>query len=107
MVIQGATADNTTASLNVTNSSGSSIIYARNDLKVGIGTTAPNANIHINSTDNSASTYGMLVAPAASSELITAVANRDISAAVNWSGTNWARNSGTNVLEHTVAGATV
>ncbi|HSH31053.1 MAG TPA: hypothetical protein VK963_00070, partial [Candidatus Saccharimonadales bacterium] len=53
LVVQGATSDNTAAALNVVNSGGSSsLFYVRNDGKVGIGTTAPSANLSISGSGN-------------------------------------------------------
>jgi hypothetical protein len=42
LVVQGATADATAASLNAVNSAGTTLLYALNDGNVGIGTLSPN-----------------------------------------------------------------
>ena len=45
--IKGVTADSTLASLNVTNSNNSTIFFARNDQRVGIGTSSPSGQLHV------------------------------------------------------------
>jgi len=47
LVVKGSTSDNTTASLNVQDSGGTSLLYVRNDGNVGIGTTSPGAKLEI------------------------------------------------------------
>lgn len=45
--IKGTTSDSTKASLEVTNSSDTSLVYIRNDGKVGVGTASPSEVLHI------------------------------------------------------------
>lgn len=45
--IKGSVSTNASAALNVTNSSDTSLLFARNDGNVGIGTTAPDTKLHI------------------------------------------------------------
>jgi hypothetical protein len=45
--IKGATSDSILASLNVTNSNNNTIIFARNDQRVGIGTSSPSGQLHV------------------------------------------------------------
>jgi fibronectin-binding autotransporter adhesin len=47
---KGTTSDNTTASLNATNSSATSLLYVRDDGNVGIGTTTPGDTLAVNGT---------------------------------------------------------
>lgn len=46
-VVKGSTSDNTAASMNIQDSSGTSILYARNDGNIGIGTATPNQKIEV------------------------------------------------------------
>jgi len=48
--IKGTTADSSAASLEVTNSSNTSLLYVRNDGNVGIGTTSPTAPLDVYGT---------------------------------------------------------
>ena len=48
VAIQGSTSDSTKDALSVQNSSATSLLYVRNDGKVGIGTTSPGAALEIN-----------------------------------------------------------
>lgn len=48
--IKGAGSTSATSSLNVTNSGGTSILYVRNDGRVGIGSTAPATALDVNGT---------------------------------------------------------
>jgi len=45
--IRGDSADSTSAALNIVNSGNSSILFARNDRKVGIGTNSPSGELHV------------------------------------------------------------
>jgi hypothetical protein len=47
LVVQGSTTDNTAAAFNLTNSSAASILFARNDGNIGIGTTSPATNLEV------------------------------------------------------------
>lgn len=45
LVIQGTTTDSTASALNITDSAATSRLFVRNDGNIGIGTTAPSANL--------------------------------------------------------------
>jgi len=48
--IRGSGATSATSALNVSNSAGTSILFVRNDGRVGIGDTAPSAKLHVDQT---------------------------------------------------------
>jgi len=56
LVIKGLTADNTRSSLNVTNSTNSSLLYVRNDGNAGIGRTSPSFKLDVSGTLNASAT---------------------------------------------------
>jgi len=47
LVVRGAGATSATSALNVQDAAGTSILYARNDGRIGVGTTAPAASIEV------------------------------------------------------------
>lgn len=56
-VIKGSTTDNSAAALQVKDSSNGSLLYVRNDGNVGIGTTAPDAQLHVKSATSTTFTF--------------------------------------------------
>lgn len=56
--VKGAGATSATSALNATNSSGTSMLYVRNDGRVGVGTTSPDSSLHVQSA---ASGKGLII----------------------------------------------
>ena len=54
LVVQGTTTDSTASGLNVIDNSGASILFVRNDGKVGIGTETPSLSLTIDKSSNPA-----------------------------------------------------
>jgi hypothetical protein len=71
LVVQGATADNTSAALNVTNATPASLLYVRNDGNVGIGTAGPSYLLSLGSIAKGFAEYSS----ASGLDAIKAVAN--------------------------------
>ncbi len=55
----GSTIDNTAAAFNATNSAGTSLVYARNDGNVGVGTASPAAKLDV--TDTGTTTSAIII----------------------------------------------
>ncbi|MFZ5366523.1 MAG: phage integrase SAM-like domain-containing protein [Patescibacteria group bacterium] len=69
--IQGSTADSTKAGLQVYNSSGTSLLYVRNDGNVGIGTTGPSWALNVK---KDSTTEGQILAEVSSTAYMPAIA---------------------------------
>jgi len=104
VIIKPQASNDSTTAFQVQNAAGTSIIFNvdTTNSRIGINTVATNPIANLQVVGTSSSTYGFLASAIAGSELITAVANRDFSAAGNWSGTGWTVSGG--VYTHT-AGA--
>jgi hypothetical protein len=71
LYIKGATADSTASALNVTDSNDKSMLFARNDGKIGIGTVSPKALLDVNSEHNN----GIFITDKTSNSMVAALLN--------------------------------